>query len=426
MKANIICKIHTGFLLIFLSLTQVYSGWYPLTSGTSETLNSVYFPQAGNGNIGYVVGAAGTILITTNAGLNWSAQTSPSGNDLGSVTFTSLLSGWACGSNGTIIHTTNGGINWVLQNNPATTILYSVSFLDQNTGWAVGYTGTIVFTSNGGSNWVLQTSPSSYYLRAVFCSSASNVIAAGQGSTIIKTTNLGTNWFSVQTGGGGPTLYGLFFLNPNTGWAAGYSSLITTNGGYNWSQRFYTGIYFSVYFINADTGWTVGDGGALSYTTNTGTNWYSQSSGTANWLYSIYFTSSGTGYIAGDVGTILKTTDGGGLFTGVSQISSNVPKEFRLYQNYPNPFNPSTKIQFDVRTPLNPPFVQRGESEAGGFVKLIIYDILGREVAALVNQKLLAGTYEYQWNAANLSSGVYFYKLTAGNFTDVKKMVLLK
>ncbi|MCB0722006.1 MAG: T9SS type A sorting domain-containing protein [Ignavibacteriae bacterium] len=99
---------------------------------------------------------------------------------------------------------------------------------------------------------------------------------------------------------------------------------------------------------------------------------------------------------------------------GIHQISSNV-EEFRLDQNYPNPFNPSTKIRFSI--PKN------------DFVNLKVYDILGNEVADLVdNQQLNTGAYEYEFNTAtlNLSSGVYYYKLTTSQFTQVRKMMLVK
>ncbi|MBE2219343.1 MAG: T9SS type A sorting domain-containing protein, partial [Ignavibacteria bacterium] len=84
------------------------------------------------------------------------------------------------------------------------------------------------------------------------------------------------------------------------------------------------------------------------------------------------------------------------------------------YQNYPNPFNPVTKIKFDVS----------GISVAQTF--LSVYDINGKEISLLVNEELKPGSYEISFNASGLSSGVYFCKISAGNFTDVKKMVLLK
>src|SRR5690606_13166517 len=100
--------------------------------------------------------------------------------------------------------------------------------------------------------------------------------------------------------------------------------------------------------------------------------------------------------------------------TSINQISSNV-EDFRLDQNYPNPFNPSTKINFSIpKTDL---------------VSLKVYDILGNEISTLIdNRNLNVGTYEYEFNASGLSisSGVYYYKLTTSDFTQVRKMMLIK
>jgi len=98
--------------------------------------------------------------------------------------------------------------------------------------------------------------------------------------------------------------------------------------------------------------------------------------------------------------------------TGISQNGNEIPKTFSLEQNYPNPFNPSTKIKFNI--PSNQ------------FVTLKIFDLSGREMTSLVNESLQPGYYEVQWNANNFASGVYFYKITAGNFEDTKLMLLVK
>jgi hypothetical protein len=91
---------------------------------------------------------------------------------------------------------------------------------------------------------------------------------------------------------------------------------------------------------------------------------------------------------------------------------NEAPNTYRLYQNFPNPFNPLTNIRFDIRKKA--------------FVKLTIYDILGREVAVLVNQGLKLGTYEVEFDGTNFASGVYFYKLVSGEYSETKKMVLVK
>lgn len=98
--------------------------------------------------------------------------------------------------------------------------------------------------------------------------------------------------------------------------------------------------------------------------------------------------------------------------SGITTVSSQVPDKFALSQNYPNPFNPSTKINFAV------PYKS--------FVSLKVFDMNGREVSALVNNTLQAGIYQYDFHAATLPSGTYFYKLETSDFTSTKKLILIK
>ena len=102
---------------------------------------------------------------------------------------------------------------------------------------------------------------------------------------------------------------------------------------------------------------------------------------------------------------------------GIQQIGSEIPNTFSLYQNYPNPFNPSTKIKFDVKS--------IGKSEKAK-INLVIFDIQGKEVIKLVDSELAPGTYEVDFDASSLPSGVYFYKLLSGKFSESKRMVLVK
>lgn len=97
---------------------------------------------------------------------------------------------------------------------------------------------------------------------------------------------------------------------------------------------------------------------------------------------------------------------------GVTQTSSEVPLKFSLGQNYPNPFNPGTVINYELLV--------------NGYVTIKVFDIAGKEIAALVNEKQNAGTYAVTFDASNLSSGTYYYRLTTGNFSETKKMILTK
>lgn len=104
-----------------------------------------------------------------------------------------------------------------------------------------------------------------------------------------------------------------------------------------------------------------------------------------------------------------------GNVTGINNTGTETPKDYQLYQNYPNPFNPSTRIRFEIPS-----------IETISEVHLRVYDILGREVTTLVSEVLKPGTYDVEWDASNYPSGVYYYRIEAENFTETKKMLLMK
>jgi hypothetical protein len=122
----------------------------------------------------------------------------------------------------------------------------------------------------------------------------------------------------------------------------------------------------------------------------------------------------------GNTGSIHDTLTLNNQLTGVGgQLNLEIPHEFRLEQNYPNPFNPTTSIGYSVG-------VDSRGSLVATMVRLAVYDMLGREVAVLVDEKKAPGNYEVQFNASGLASGIYFYRLTADGFIQSMKMQLLK
>jgi hypothetical protein len=126
------------------------------------------------------------------------------------------------------------------------------------------------------------------------------------------------------------------------------------------------------------------------------------------------FVDSLVGTVVGKYGTILRTTDGGGGGpVDVHDMPINsIPSEYSLFQNYPNPFNPSTVISYQLPVISN--------------VTLKVYDILGREVARLINEEKPAGSHEVQFTGNGLTSGIYFYQLKAGDYSETRKMILLR
>ncbi|NCS89040.1 MAG: hypothetical protein AUK34_07085 [Ignavibacteria bacterium CG2_30_36_16] len=116
----------------------------------------------------------------------------------------------------------------------------------------------------------------------------------------------------------------------------------------------------------------------------------------------------------------LKQIDKNGKFTYSDVVeveSNNIPTEFALYQNYPNPFNPTTTIKYSVPKIVN---------NQSSIINLKVYDILGNEIATLVNEQKAPGNYEVQWNASGFASGVYFCRLQSEDFISVKKLLLMK
>jgi hypothetical protein len=139
-------------------------------------------------------------------------------------------------------------------------------------------------------------------------------------------------------------------------------------------------------------------------------------SDTAQALYGIYFTAQDTGYVCGTSGKIYKTVNGGAI--GIRKTENKIPEKFALEQNYPNPFNPMTNIRYSISSNV------KGETSN---VKLLVYDILGKEIATLVNEKQSPGTYEVTFDGAAYPSGVYFYQLSIDNVQfSIKKMALIK
>ena len=135
--------------------------------------------------------------------------------------------------------------------------------------------------------------------------------------------------------------------------------------------------------------------------------------GIGYWTYSNITDGTIAGFTDTLVGAVINgIVYGDTTMDAIEQLSGSVPMYFKIYQNYPNPFNPISKIKFDIAKLGN--------------VKLTIYDVLGREITNLVNERLQPGTYETEWDGSNYSSGVYFYKLITPEFTQTRKMVLVK
>ena len=456
--------------------------WSVQQNNYPNTLMDVFFI---NDNTGWIVGTGETILKTTNAGVDWIDKSSGLTTALSALFFVNENIGWATGPNGQIIKSTNGGDNWESQVSGFNFWLADVFFLDSVNGWIAGGSGRGLKTTNGGTTWTDQLiAPTTLYdFYSVYFIDQNNGWACGSYGIMMKTTNGGETWLQE-----GPyTFYGLnstFFIESQTGWAVGYGGGILKFGNapnignlnhnnlnlsisdFNSTEDIiftnYPKDYLNVYtlidvellldtiFHSSDADLTItlshlgitdtlahqvgGDGANFINTKILDASLTSISEGSppftgnfkpqsplstfagidpnGDWKLSIYDGVTGNTGILQAWGIKLYFEN----LTNISNQTINVAKDFTLNQNYPNPFNPTTKISW--------------QSPVGSWQTLKIYDVLGNEVAILVDKYKPAGSYEIEFQSTvsshQLASGIYFYQLKAGDFIQTKKMILMK
>ncbi|NOS85278.1 MAG: T9SS type A sorting domain-containing protein [Ignavibacteria bacterium] len=445
------------FLIVSLSLTtqQVFSqspSWHTLPGApNTDTMaplrfDDIYFINSFTGWVikgdrYYVTNDTGAVYRTTNGGTNWQMVNNQIVNYLRSTGFFNENIG-IIGAIGDSLHTlyrtTDGGFTWadIMPNiqGIAPKGICGISIVNSSTAYACGRyycPANVIKTTNAGLNWIsipVDTSMVRSLVDCHFWSDDSGFVVGGYApnnlygtgkSVILFTSNGGTSWVRVyQSARVNEWCWKIQFVNRLLGFTSierfGTPTFIlkTTNGGMNWIEISLPGNITNlegIGFVNEQTGW-VGGWGYTYYepsykTTNGGANW-----SLAGWginMNRIRFISDTLAYAVGT--TVYKYTREP---IGIHQISTEIPKEFILHQNYPNPFNPVTKIEFEV--------------QKSSFVTIKVYDVLGKEITTVANENLTAGIYSVIWDAYNFPSGIYFYKIIASEFTESKKMILIK
>ncbi len=407
---------------LFNSVT--FSQWFQTTSGTSSFLTSI---QSITGTINYAAGFTGAVLKSTNSGQTWQSLTSPSSGNINKIFFPptgSATTGWVATTG--VYKSTNGGVNWVQQ--IATGSYTDLAFVDVNTGFAVRTT-IVSKTTNGGTNFANTNYTSNSLVSANKIIHVTGQILmilgvdnANDTTFVFKSTNLGDSWSQIFKTPG--VFFDMNFVNTTTGIMCGDNGAVkrTTNSGTVWNNITTPASVdlVDVHYASTNTVYMVGSGGTILKSTNAGVNWFTQVSPiTANLRAINVFPADDNGILVGAGGNILRTTNGGNVPTGIQPAGNEIPENFSLSQNYPNPFNPATKISFSIPSSSTVNGLQP-------FVRLTVFDILGKEVALLVNENLSPGNYSLDFNASSIPTGTYFYRLTAGEFTDTKKLVLIK
>ncbi|MGB2868885.1 MAG: YCF48-related protein [Bacteroidota bacterium] len=397
--------------------------WQKQTSGVTTTLYDVFFVDSLRG---WAVGESGTIIGTVNGGSTWQPQASGTTAELRKVCFVDSLYGWAAGKMGIVLHTTNGGISWAKQT-PEGWDYWDIHFVNRQVGHLVAGTqgstmvyGAILRTTDGGLTWYSTIGQNVGGFQSVyFVSPDEGWVVGGKdlvdnfsADLILHTTNGGATWTEQPTPTMGP-LFRVKFLDKKIGCSAGFSNngqsiLLTNDGGLTWKATNTPGGpqgVLSIAMIDSLTIWVLRYE-SVHQTQNGGGSWQKKGPDSALTM-SLSFVGPRNGWIVGSFGSMWKYE----IPTRVETILFKKP-EYCLEQNYPNPFNSSTKISFAVPN--------------DGDAILRVYDILGREVAKLVDEFKVAGNYFATFDAGSLPSGIYFSRLEFGGKSIVSKMMLLK
>ncbi|MFZ1520491.1 MAG: T9SS type A sorting domain-containing protein, partial [Ignavibacteriaceae bacterium] len=287
-------------------------------------------------------------------------------------------------------------------------------------GWVShSYEPKIYRTYNGGLTWnTFNTNLQEPFKLVAFAQLNEGYAITAYFGKVYRSTDNGETWQFTDT-----TLTNQkklkMYVN-GIGWSIGNGIWRTEDGGFSWTQQL-AGSFVDAHFFNKDKGWVIGkvnETNVLFRTIDGGNNWdsvevpYTQGSFVDldfvdelhGWIYAHSWNSN----------ELLRTTNGGVTFVEDERFNNKQPTDFTLQQNYPNPFNPSTIISYQL--------------PVAGNVSLKVFDVLGREVATLVDEYRDAGSYNVQFtmNNVQLSSGIYFYQLKAGEFVETKKMLLIK
>lgn len=394
--------------------------WSAVTSGTTSQLLTV---STVSDQVAWAAGAGPTVIRTTN-GSSWSSAT-------GSGITGDVYNIWAVDANtafctsspaATFIYkTTNGGANWTQVYTLAGGFIDGIQMVSSTNGYALGdpVSGkwTVLQTTDGGNTWArMATEPAQVGTEAGW-NNAFQIIGSdmwfGTNSTkVYHSTNFGVNWTSGPTTGTANS-YAVHFNTTSNGLASGTAMVKSTDGGTTWSAATNHGTSGNMNGIEggATDWWAIRSDANIYRSTNHGTNWTTAYTQTGAVFQDIDFkivSGCPKGYAVGNAGAVAKMI----TQTGISNYNNEIPEAYSLNQNYPNPFNPTTNISFSL--------------PKSGLVTLKIYDIVGKEVSTLVNEVKSAGNYIIGYNAANIPSGTYFYRLESNGFSETKKMLLIK
>ena len=398
-------KILFLFLILHctLHIDNCFSQWVQVNNGMGN--RTVYSLATSGNNIFAGTDFNGGVHLSTNNGTSWT-QTSLIQNIFGLAVNTNYVFA-GTQSNGVYLSANNGN-TWSqtsLGNRWVTALAANGNYV-----FAGVYSPDGLYLSpNNGTSWT-QTSLINRSVRSLAVT-GNNIFAGTYTYGVYLSTNNGSSW--IQTSLNNRTVYSIAINGNDIFAGTDLGVYLSANNGTTWTQTALNNVSVLSLAVSGNNifAGTYGSGAYIS--NNYGASWTQRNEGLSNFcLISLCILNN---YIF--AGTFCEMPRGVyrrplSELVGIVPISNEIPNQFSLSQNYPNPFNPTTNVQFSI---VN---VQ--------YVTLKIFDLLGREVATLVNEQLQPGTYEVDWDGSGFASGVYYYKLVAGDYTETRKMVLMK
>jgi hypothetical protein len=390
----------------------------------------------------------GDIYRSTDGGITWTQAKHSSNEGGGNAGFTSIAFGggdtvYICGASDYFYSSTDNGSTWHSSVSGLTKAPYVLAVNSKGTVFAGTNGGGVFKSTDGGSHWTaVNTNLTNSYIKAIAVNRA-DFVYVGTSTGVFVSLDNGGNWTADTSGLAHPDIRSIAFDTMGHVYVGAYSS--SDNGGL-WRSNAGLPIELTSFTAQETGGAVVLQWSTLSEVNNYGFMVERSAEPTSDFLpvsglipghgttivpHSYTFTDNPPPAANAfyyrlesiDLNSTLHYSDAvQAEITGVAERSADFPAHVSLGQNYPNPFNPSTTIQFTIVS------AQSGSASGGNRQLTIVkvFDVLGREVATLVNEVKEPGTYTVQFSGSGLASGLYFYRLSAGQYVECRKMVVMK
>ena len=413
------------------------NNWALIATGISGTNSDILAFDFIDNDIGLVAAYNGTVAKTIDGGLTWTIISTIVGSNPWDMDMVDSLHAWVAGTGERIFGTTDGGMTWNQQLAVGGLGTYGISFIDSNRGVAGGTGGNTYYTTNGGQTWNSAVTPPGNTVWGIHIAPSpvygSVALTACASGYVYKSIDGGMNWvleprYTIST------MDDVFMTDAANAWFVGNSGLILKYTEPDNIPVELSSFSATVNSNNVMLKWITAtelNNKGFEIERNTPLNTLSRGENGVVWKNIGFVNGKGTttessfysftdiGLKPGKYNYRIKQIDFNGTFKYYNlaeTVEINSPNKFELSQNYPNPFNPRTTIRFQLPTKAN--------------VTLKIFDVLGSELETLLNQELDEGYHKIDFDAGEISSGIYFYQLStsggASNFIETKKMILIR